>query len=303
MNLRKSIPVALACLLVACGNGSKGERFSGIGQPVASGPKVSATGGLVYDTNGLGLGSNGVPSAAWRNGHHWCEDVDNIATGGAYMVLQTSSGLGQNGGRNGHPGVGLLQTQASATASTRLLGNLALTTLGTNGTSMEFVWSTNILSTSAEEYTIFSGLGHGSALGTAQTDAVGFAYDRLNQGDVLLMEVARSSTRDFKKLDGTGGTVNTPMAVGSIINATGTVFDTRMICTSTRCDAYLGASGGVYTKVGDVCASGCSLAPTVSLTALTIGPIHEIKKSAGTGTIEISEVDVGCYDENFPVAR
>lgn len=194
----------------------------------------------------------------WRRSSHWLEDFSNTGVTQAYTTFSgagagaTIAFLTITDGATIRPSVAALTTGTTATGRFGSQTSGLLYLFGTDAQTAYASLMLPVLSTAVEEYTIYTGFGD-SMVGD-QVDGAYFQYDRPVGGDKWRIAVASNSVRSKQTLDGTGGTIDSPVVAGAWVN-------TRIKCTSSRCDFFMAAPAGAWSNVGSACvaASGCTL--------------------------------------------
>ena len=162
-------------------------------------------------------------------------------------------------------------------------------------------------------------VGFGDTLtGPAQQDGIGLVYNPVTAlaGAAIStkwqLELAAGGARTYLTLDGTNNTVDSPVQVGDISAASGTVYDVKITVTGGAagagradwCLQSLDATSPICTAtssghVASACSSGCSVLATnipAPGNAQTFGLLNVINKTAGTATQRIVEADgVGVF--------
>lgn len=241
----------------------------------------------------------------WRRSAHWLEEFANTATTQAYT---TAAGAGTGATQSFVPVLDsttmrptVVQMQTGTTTTGRWCINSSVTsyTLGTDSQTTYASLMIPVLSTVSDEYTVYLGFID-TISGADQVDGVYFQYDRLTtSSDKWRIATANNSSRSKQTLDGTNGTIDSPITAAGWVNA-------RIKCTSSRCDFYLANPAGTWNNVGSACTagSGCTLNSVAlpSTTSRVFGVGACIVKSAGT-TNTLLDLDVLGYYGPFSVPR
>lgn len=297
-------------------------------------------GGLIVTNNTVGvnwaglnaqandrLGWDGTATVAYNasyqmhHGIEWCEELagndanssivwDNascqIANSGTCAIATTSAA--------NRPGITLQSTAANAAGHARVTTNRAAYSFGSDTLTAEFIGAaTNTLAGSSEDYDLFLGFGD-SASTAVQTDGAGILYHLTTGGGAFSsgsanstkfqIETSKASTRLWGIMDGSAtDTVDVPVVVGNLAAApaTGTIYNFRVSCSTTRCDfdkQVLGTDGA-YVHAASACSSGCTTAATsIPGAGDMVGVIAEINKWQGT-TARIFNLDAVCVRGPF----
>lgn len=214
--------IAIVLLVCSCGDNEprRGNVISPTTLPVSL---TTLTSNIPGTETGQIIGWDG---AAWTldddcadPSRRYCvvDDLDTVGSACA-TVGRVFVGAAQNGGTctitstSGHPTYVQMSTAASATGGTRWGSSAASYSFGGNAgqscVSQLVHWAT--LSTSSEEYTTRSGFGVFTAFGEP-ADGVYFKYERAVTGDLFVFRTCANSSCTPLTLDGTNGTVNSPI--------------------------------------------------------------------------------------------